>query len=82
MRYLEPGGAGEVNEEVRVDGALHAFAELAICPICIDVWVATAFVGGLAIAPRANKLVASVFAVTEVSNALHFGYDALKKTEG
>ena len=81
VRYVEPAGGGEVNEEVRVDGALHALGELAVCPICLDVWIATALVGGLALAPRASRLVASILSVTAASNALHYGWDALKKTE-
>src|SRR5262245_19817889 len=61
-RYAEPAGAGEVNEEVRGSGFRHAAGELVACPFCLDQWVATAFVGGLVVAPRATRVVASVFA--------------------
>lgn len=81
VRYLEPAGAGEVNEQVRVGGAAHAVGELLMCPLCLDVWVATGFVGGYALAPRATRLAASVMAVGAVSNALHFAWDALKKVD-
>lgn len=79
VRYVEPAGAGEVNEQVRVGGATHALGELLMCPLCLDVWVATGFVAGYAFAPRATRLVASVLAAAAASNTLHFGWDALKK---
>jgi hypothetical protein len=81
VRYVEPAGAGEVNEKVRVGGAAHAFGELLLCPLCLDVWVATGFVAGYAFAPRATRLAASVLAIGAASNALHFGWDALKKVD-
>jgi len=80
VRYVEPAGGGEVNEEVRVDGALHALGELVICPVCIDVWVATAFVGGFVFAPRLTRAAASVLSVIALSNAAHYGWDALKQS--
>jgi len=80
VRYLEPAGAGEVNEEVRVDGPLHALGELVICPVCMDVWVGTAFVGGLVVAPRLTRFIASIFSVIALSNVVHFGWDAVKQS--
>jgi hypothetical protein len=81
VRYVEPAGAGEVNERVRVGGPAHAVGELLTCPLCLDVWVATGFVGSFALAPRATRMVASVFSVAAMSNALHFAWDALKKVD-
>lgn len=81
VRYVEPAGAGEVNEQVRVGGAAHALGELLMCPLCCDVWVATAFVAGYSLVPRATRLAASVFAIGAASNVLHFGWDALKKVD-
>src|SRR5438874_899721 len=40
-RFKEPAGAGEVNEEVRGEGARHAVGELISCPFCMAQWVAT-----------------------------------------
>jgi hypothetical protein len=79
-RYVEPAGAGEVNEEVRVDGPLHALGELILCPLCMDVWVATAFFGGFTFAPDATRLAASVMSTVAVSDALHFAWDGIKRT--
>lgn len=80
-RYVEPAGAGELNESVRVGGAAHAVGELLMCPLCLDVWVATGFLGSFSLAPRATRLVASIFTTAAISNALHFAWDALKKVD-
>ena len=79
-RYVEPAGAGEVNEEVRVEGPLHALGELVLCPLCMDVWVATAFFGGYTFAPGATRFVASVMSTVAISDALHFAWDGIKRT--
>lgn len=79
VRYKRPAGSGELVEGVRVDGPAHALGELVICPLCMDVWVATAFTAGLALAPRATRLVASVLAVATASNGLHLAWDAVKQ---
>lgn len=76
--YKEPAGAGELNEEVRARGWTHGIGELISCPFCLAQWIATAFVGGLVVAPRATRLVASVFAARAGSDMLQFGYSALE----
>ena len=43
--------------------------ELLVCPYCLDVWTATGFLGGLVVAPRATRWVASVFAVVAIEEA-------------
>ena len=71
VRYVEPGGSGELVEEVQGDTPLrHALGELATCPFCASVWVATAFTTGMAVAPRATRMVATVFATTAGSDLL------------
>jgi hypothetical protein len=65
VRYVEPAGGGEVNEEVRASGAAHAVGDFLICPICMDLWVASALAIGLGLAPRATRLVAFVPARSE-----------------
>lgn len=79
--YKEPAGAGELNEDVRVHGVAHGIGELLTCPFCLAVWVATSLVAGFVNAPRATRLVASTFGAVAISDALQFGYDALKKSE-
>jgi hypothetical protein len=80
-RYVEPAGAGEVNEEVRGTGWRHAIGELVACPFCLGQWIGTAFVAGFLFAPRATRVVAGVFGVVAASDALQFGYAALQKAE-
>ena len=80
--YTEPAGAGEVNEEVRVQhGIGHAMGELISCPFCFDVWIATSFVAGLVLAPKVTRMAAATFVTTSVADSLHFAYSALKETE-
>jgi hypothetical protein len=78
-RYVEPAGAGELKEEVRGSGLRHAFGELIGCPFCLTQWISTGFVAGLVFAPRATRLAATVLTVVDVSNALQFGYAALRR---
>ena len=80
-RFKEAAGAGEVNEEVRGEGPRHAVGELVTCPFCLAQWVATGFVFGLLLAPRATRQVAAVFCTVAASDALQFAYAALEKTE-
>lgn len=81
MRYAEPAGAAELNEEVRDhDNTFkHGAGELISCPFCLAVWVATALTGGLVLAPRLTRLAAVALTATAVSDFLQLGYDAAKK---
>src|ERR671912_640704 len=65
-RYAEPGGAAEVNEEVRDQGSSirHSIGELITCPFCLAVWVATGLTGGLVLAPRLTRLAATAMTAT------------------
>jgi hypothetical protein len=73
-RFQGRSGPAELKEEVRGTGVQRAVAELATCPFCLGQWVATGFAVGLVNAPRATRLVASVFAALTVSDFLHLGY--------
>jgi hypothetical protein len=79
-RYQEPGGHAEVNEEVRApDGTPgHAVGELLSCPYCLAMWVATGFTGGLVLAPRVTRLVATAFTAVAVSDFLQSAYAVAK----
>jgi hypothetical protein len=81
-RFEGPAGEGELNEDVRGEGARHAVGELVTCPFCLGQWVATGFVFGLVLAPRATRLVATVFTALAASDLLQLAYAAaLKRTE-
>lgn len=77
--YQGRGGPAEVEERPRGDGARRALGELLVCPHCLAQWVAAVFVYGLAIQPRATRLVASMFAVKAVSDALQLAYKAAEE---
>lgn len=75
-RFKGAAGPGEVNEDVRGDGMQKAAGELVSCPFCLDQWVASAFVVGLAVAPRFTRFMAGAFAVRAGADFLHFAYAA------
>jgi len=77
-RFAGRAGPGEVNEEVVAHGWAHGAGELLTCPFCLSQWVATSFVLGMVVAPRATRLVASVLALRAGSDVLQFGYAALE----
>jgi hypothetical protein len=80
-RYSEPGGAAEVNEEVRDQGSSvrHGIGELVTCPFCLAVWVATGLTGGLVLAPRLTRLAATTLTATAVSDFLQMAYSIAKE---
>jgi hypothetical protein len=80
-RYSEPGGAAEVNEEVRDQGSSlrHGIGELISCPFCLAVWVATGLTGGLVLAPRLTRLAAATLTATAVSDFLQMAYSIAKE---
>jgi len=75
-RYDRPIGGGEVMEQVRDQGSTtrHAVGELLSCPFCLAVWIATGLTGGLVLAPRLTRLVATVFTAVAASDFLQMGY--------
>jgi hypothetical protein len=83
VKYKGNAGPAEVREEVRDHGgAKHVVGEMTSCPFCLDQWVATGFVAGSILAPRATRIVATTFATVAVSDALQFGYAALERSAG
>lgn len=75
-RYDKPIGSGEVMEQVRDEGsgARHAIGELLSCPFCLAVWVATGLTGGLVLAPRLTRLVATALTAVAASDFLQMAY--------
>lgn len=75
-RYDHPIGSGEVMEQVRDSGssARHTIGELMSCPFCLAVWVATGLTGGLVLAPRLTRLVATALTAVAASDFLQMGY--------
>ena len=79
-RFQDDAGPSEVDEAARGHGLQRVIGELLVCPYCLDVWTATAFLGGLVVAPRPTRWVASVFAVVSVADALQLSYAKAEST--
>ncbi|MEV4756148.1 DUF1360 domain-containing protein [Micromonospora sp. NPDC049559] len=75
-RYDKPIGSGEVMEQVRDQGSgtRHAIGELLSCPFCLAVWVATGLTGGLVLAPRLTRMVATALTAVAASDFLQMAY--------
>ena len=78
--FGEPAGASEHQERARGEhGVRHTIGELLTCPFCLGVWVGTAYVAGLAFAPRATRAWAATFAVTGISDFLQHAYARVRQ---
>ena len=84
VRFKSKDRASEVNEESRGTGLRRAVGDLISCTFCLGPWVAGAFMATHAVRPRETRLVASIFALTTLSDFLHRGYEwvgqGLKRT--
>jgi hypothetical protein len=76
--YQEPAGSGEVNETAKHEHPEHTIGELLTCPFCMAPWIATAYVAGLAVAPRWARAWAATFALVGTSDALQHVYARLR----
>lgn len=74
VRYREPAGFGELDEQPRGTGLQLAVGELLVCPYCLGHWIASAFGVGLVGAPRATRLVAFIFTAETIADFLQLAY--------
>jgi hypothetical protein len=82
-RFKGVSGPSELQEEVRGTGVRHAVGDLVTCPFCSSQWIATGFVFGLVLAPRATRLVASTFSALAIADLMQFARSAAQQaTEG
>jgi hypothetical protein len=72
--FQEDAGAGEVEEAARGTGMRRAIGELLVCPYCLAMWIATVFLMGLLVAPRATRAIVSPFVVLTGSDMLQVAY--------
>jgi hypothetical protein len=70
----EESAPSEVSEEAAGGGPQRAIGELLACPYCIGMWVASALLYGLALAPRLTRFVCSVFTAHAGSDFLQLAY--------
>jgi len=78
-RFEGPAGPGEVNERVAATGRAKALGELLTCPFCLDQWVATGFLAGMAFAPRVTRFVAGTFAARAGADFLQLLYASAER---
>ena len=79
-RFQDDAGPSEVDEAARGHGVRRVLGELLVCPYCLDMWTATAFLVGLVAAPRATRWTASVFTVVSAADALQIAYAKAEST--
>src|SRR4051812_39135741 len=72
--YEGEAGSAEVNERPRDEHPQHTVGELLTCPFCLAPWVASAYVAGLMLAPRAARAWAATFSVVATSDLLQQVY--------
>jgi hypothetical protein len=77
--YRGPAGSSEVKEDVRGTGIRKSIGELITCPFCVATWVAAFMTYGLVLESRLARLIAMVFSVAAISDALQYGFEALRK---
>ena len=79
-QYQDDAGPGEVSERPRGRGLRRAIGELLICPYCLGMWTSAAFVGGLLVAPRFTRWLASVLVAFFGSEMLQIAYKKAEQT--
>ena len=78
--FDDAAGAAEHLEHARSEpGVRRTIGELVTCPFCMAVWISTAYVGGLALAPRQARTAAAVLSVVALSDWLQLGYEVLRE---
>jgi hypothetical protein len=78
-RFQEPGGHGELEEAARGRGLRFATGELLVCPYCLAQWVAGAFTVGYVHAPRVTRLLAAMWTMHAIADALQLAYAAAEE---
>jgi hypothetical protein len=79
--YAGTSAPAELKEEVRGVGLQHSFGEMVTCPMCLGQWVATGFVLGLMIAPKATRTVIATFTAVSGADFLQYVYAWLQQAE-
>ena len=78
-RFQQRAGHGELEEEARGRGLRHAVGELLICPYCVGQWVAGGFAVGYVHAPRLTRLLAGMWTMHAIADALQVAYVAAEE---
>ncbi|MFF5372632.1 DUF1360 domain-containing protein [Streptomyces sp. NPDC013187] len=82
-RYVGPQGPAELHEEAQPEQGRHTAGELATCPFCMSVWVASALTAGQLLWPRATRTAMGTLTALAGADTLQLAYGALlDKTTG
>jgi hypothetical protein len=82
-RYAGPQGPAELHEEAQPGPGRHTVGELATCPFCMSVWVASALTAGQLLWPRATRTAMGTLTALAGADTLQLAYSALMdKTTG
>ncbi|MCF0078180.1 DUF1360 domain-containing protein [Streptomyces lomondensis] len=76
-RYVGPQGPAELHEEAQPQQGRHTVGELATCPFCMSVWVASALTAGRLLWPRATRTAMGTLTALAGADALQLAYGAL-----
>ena len=82
-RFEGTGAPGETNEQPRKESEWqHAIGELLTCPFCMATWVAAGFAYGYTFFPAMTRLLAGLFCVVGLADALQLAYGTATKKAG
>ncbi|MFJ4521868.1 DUF1360 domain-containing protein [Streptomyces sp. NPDC088810] len=82
-RYVAPQGPAELHEEAQPEDGKHTVGELATCPFCMSVWVASTLTAGQLLWPRATRTAMGALTALAGADTLQLAYSALvEKTTG
>ncbi|MEU1012861.1 DUF1360 domain-containing protein [Streptomyces sp. NPDC005890] len=82
-RYVAPQGPAELREEAQPEDGKHTVGELATCPFCMSVWVASTLTAGQLLWPRATRTAMGALTALAGADTLQLAYSALvEKTTG
>jgi hypothetical protein len=76
-RYVGPQGPAELHEEARPEPGRHTAGELATCPFCMSVWVATTLTACRQLWPRPTRTAMGTLTALAGADALQLAYGAL-----
>ncbi|MER7483190.1 DUF1360 domain-containing protein [Streptomyces sp. NPDC126510] len=76
-RYVGPQGPAELHEEAQPEQGRHTVGELATCPFCMSVWVASALTAGQLLWPRATRTAMGTLTALAGADTLQLAYGAL-----
>jgi len=82
VRFERTAGRAEVREHSRGRGLRRAVGDLVTCPFCVSPWTAALMVAGAMTAPRATRTLASILAVSALSDFLNVSRSATQGAWG